>query len=261
MKRLAAVVDSSHLSVSMILVGMLIESQYRLAENQQALFIGLIAILLFNQFVTYLERRRESGALGSARANKLMRSVRLGIVISGLIFAMAATYHYGGNWGYHYQLSQMRQPTERVWALGGWTAYPTHVGFFVRHAPPSALTDKALEEIMDQLADVKYLNLAHTRISDQGVTSLLKLKKLNSLILADTQITDQAVRSLAGMTSIEYLDLTGTHLTQQSADILMQFGHLRHLYVGDSGLTQEMIRRIIEALPQTKVYASRHESF
>jgi phospholipid N-methyltransferase len=81
------------------------------------------------------------------------------------------------------------------------------------------------------------------------------------LILADTQITDQAVRSLAGMTSIEYLDLTGTHLTQQSADILMQFGHLRHLYVGDSGLTQEMIRRIIEALPQTKVYASRHESF
>lgn len=76
-----------------------------------------------------------------------------------------------------------------------------------------------------QLAPLKYLSsldLNKTRVTDAGLKHLARLPKLISLELGDTQITDRALADLAGMTQLEYLGVSGTRMTPEGVKKLRE---------------------------------------
>ena len=102
-------------------------------------------------------------------------------------------------------------------------------------------------------AELQWLNLWHTRITDAGLEPLLALKDLKYLNLTDTKIGD------AGLAAPRQNDEPGNPEPQPDQDHrrrLKQLSHLAHLKsltLVQTEVTAEGAKRLQHALPKCKV--------
>ncbi|MCH7725407.1 MAG: hypothetical protein IH991_02835 [Planctomycetes bacterium] len=91
------------------------------------------------------------------------------------------------------------------------------------------VTDKGLKAIAG-LTALEKLELYQTRVSDDGLLHLQKLKKLRELALPHG-ITDRGLAHLTGLTELETIDHVGEGITDVGAASLSQLKSLREIWL------------------------------
>ena len=120
------------------------------------------------------------------------------------------------------------------------------------HLTGRDLTDEQLAPIAD-LAEVAFLNLRDTRITDEGLKHLRMLRKLRSLHLERTAVTDKGIAQLAELANLEYLNLYGTKVGDRGLRHLAKLKKLRSLYLWQTEVTDDGVAQLRKALPVVKV--------
>jgi Leucine Rich Repeat (LRR) protein len=120
------------------------------------------------------------------------------------------------------------------------------VGPRVDPTRPQCFATGWLERLIgaDFFADVVYVDLSATAVSDQDLARLRGLPRLRFLSLANTRVTDAGLQSLAELTRLERLDLSGT---QASDACLPDLGKLTNLIDLRLGSTMSTLGRLDQA--------------
>lgn len=144
----------------------------------------------------------------------------------------------------------------------------------------SLITDEAMA-YLQELTNLRELDLYGTAITDAGLKNLKALTHLEVLKLSDTQITDAGLENLKGLTQLKDLDLTDTGITDAGLENLKGLAGLQRLClyqttnITDAGLkhlqgliqlknldlistdvTQEGVNKLQQALPGCQIDSS-----
>lgn len=110
-----------------------------------------------------------------------------------------------------------------------------------------------LSELAPISTQVATLNLAHTKVTDDGLKALEPLKNLRKLHLENTKIGDAGLTHLKGLTSLEYLNLYGTQVTDSGLEQLEGLKDLKALYLWQTKVTPAGVEKLKKALPKCEV--------
>jgi Leucine-rich repeat (LRR) protein len=119
----------------------------------------------------------------------------------------------------------------------------------------SRIDDQALAELkpsLEQLPWLDRLSLAGARITGAGLAALENLHQLRSLDLKQTPIGDEALVHLGKLAQLESLDLTGTRVGDRGLAALGELGNLRTLWLGGTKITDRSIDELIRR-PQLEI--------
>ncbi|HZL35481.1 MAG TPA: c-type cytochrome domain-containing protein [Tepidisphaeraceae bacterium] len=115
------------------------------------------------------------------------------------------------------------------------------------------ITDQQLALLDPLAAQVYDLNLANTKVTDNGLKSLEGMKNLHRLHLEKTPITDGGLVHLKGLTGLEYLNLYNTAVTDAGLTQLDGLKSLKNVYLWQSKVTESGAKDLKKALPQVAV--------
>ncbi|MBX3176745.1 MAG: c-type cytochrome [Candidatus Hydrogenedentes bacterium] len=145
---------------------------------------------------------------------------------------------------------------EAVAALGG-LAMPLDMKTpLVRvdyHLVGDKITDEQLATLPPLAAQLTWLNLAGTKITDSGLAPVAGLSKLTRLHLERTGITDAGLTHIAGLKHLEYLNLYGTQVTDAGLEHLKGLPRLKKLFLWQTGVTKDGAAGLQAALPQLAI--------
>jgi uncharacterized membrane protein/mono/diheme cytochrome c family protein/YHS domain-containing protein len=91
--------------------------------------------------------------------------------------------------------------------------------------------DAQLEKLLPFAANVRWLDLAGTAITDAGIHHLAAMQNLTRVYLQRTAITDASLTELGKLSQLEYLNLYGTPVTDEGLAALKSLPQLRQLYL------------------------------
>jgi hypothetical protein len=123
-------------------------------------------------------------------------------------------------------------------------------------APPAARTldDKDLATLEPLAAQIAWLNLGGTQVTDAGLTQLLpKLVNLWKLSLDRTAITDRALAPLEKMARLESVNVYGTGVTDTGLKPLERLTRLRSVYAWQTGVTPQGAEALQASLKKVRV--------
>jgi hypothetical protein len=99
------------------------------------------------------------------------------------------------------------------------------------------------------LKDLKTLSINDTNITDDGLSQLKNLRKLEVLFLDGTAITDTGIKELAGLTELRRLFAKGTAITDVSIEaVRSNHEKLESLQVANTKITDQAIAHL-ERMP------------
>jgi YHS domain-containing protein len=117
----------------------------------------------------------------------------------------------------------------------------------------SKANDAALEGLKPLAAQVVWLNLAGTAVTDAGLASLGALKNLQRLHLERTAVTDAGLAQLKGLADLRYLNLYGTKVTDAGLASLKGLSKLQSLYLWQTAVTDAGEKDLQAALPSLRI--------
>jgi uncharacterized membrane protein len=103
-------------------------------------------------------------------------------------------------------------------------------------------TDAALDRLAPVLPNLRWLDLAGTAVTDNGLARLANAPHLTRLHLERTGVTDAGLASLTGLGELEYLNLYATRVTDAGLDHLRLLPNLRRLYLWQTPVTPDAAR-------------------
>jgi uncharacterized membrane protein/mono/diheme cytochrome c family protein len=113
--------------------------------------------------------------------------------------------------------------------------------------------DAAVGSLRGLAAQVLWLDLGQTRITDTAIESVAALTNLTRLRLNGTAVSDAALEKLSALAHLESLNLYGTRVTDAGIVKLEPLKQLRTLYVWQTGVTPQGVARLKAALPKLTV--------
>lgn len=96
-------------------------------------------------------------------------------------------------------------------------------------------------------ANLRWLDLGGTAVTDAGLSYLKQMPNLTRLHLERTQISDAGISNLAGLTDLEYLNVYGTAVTDGALETLQQLPKLKQVYFWGTKVTAEAAKTFAEA--------------
>ena len=120
------------------------------------------------------------------------------------------------------------------------------------HLKGRDLQDEGLEPIQD-LKDVRLLNLRDTKITSSGIKHIEGMKNLRRLHLERTQVDDACIDYLSGLQELEYLNLYSTKITDKGLAKLKELKNLKQLFVWQTGVTNAGVQKLENQLPKLKI--------
>ncbi len=135
------------------------------------------------------------------------------------------------------------------------------------------VTDEDLHALLKEGAEIEFLVLTGTNVTDEGLAYLRQMPRLKDLGLTGTQITDAGCRDLAQMatlrdlslsntgitdiglehvstlTNLHTLNLSKTAITDRGLKLLQKLDRLQFLNVSQTNVTGEGIRDLKEKIP------------
>ena len=103
------------------------------------------------------------------------------------------------------------------------------------------------------VADVIWLNVAGTKITNDGLKAIGGMKQLRRLHLEKTQIDDVGLQHLTGLAELEYLNLYGTKVTDAGIAKLAELKNLKKLYLWQSLATEKGLEELRLAMPKCEI--------
>ena len=113
--------------------------------------------------------------------------------------------------------------------------------------------DGQLSELQPISQQVAVLNLARSKVSDDGLKAVEPLKNLRRLHLENTKIGDAGLSHLKDLTNLEYLNLYGTQVTDSGLSQLEGLKKLRALYLWQTKVTPAGVDSLKKALPDCHI--------
>ncbi len=120
--------------------------------------------------------------------------------------------------------------------------------------------DKELALLEPIAAQIVWVDLARSQITDAGLSTLAKMTNLERLHLENTKITDAGLASIAGLQVLEYLNLYGTKTTDAGMAQLATAKGLKKLFVWQTGVTQAGAKVLEGKIPSLKVNVGLSEA-
>jgi YHS domain-containing protein len=115
------------------------------------------------------------------------------------------------------------------------------------------VNDAALEDLKPVGAQLVWLNLGGTGVTDAGLKTLAGFKNLQRLHLERTGIGDDGLQHLAGLTELRYLNLYGTKVTDKGLAALKGLKKLQSLYVWQTAVSEAGAKELNAALATLKI--------
>ena len=103
--------------------------------------------------------------------------------------------------------------------------------------------DAGLSKLAPLGPNLRWLDLAGTRISDAGLASLRAWPNLTRLHLERTTLTDAGLAWLTNLTQLEYLNLYGTAVSDAGLTQLEKLPKLKHLYLWQTRVSPEAAKQ------------------
>jgi hypothetical protein len=100
-------------------------------------------------------------------------------------------------------------------------------------------TDNNLKLLEPISAQLLWINLARTGITDDGIASLANHKLLTRLHLENTSISDSSSIHISKLPNLEYLNLYGTNLTDASLNNLRKLKKLKKIFLWKTKITEK----------------------
>lgn len=112
----------------------------------------------------------------------------------------------------------------------------------------SAFGDAELAQLETLSSNLRWLNLAGTGITEEGVKRVSKMRNLTRLHLERTALTDAALLHLQPLSELEYLNLYGTQVTDAGLASLRPLRNLRRIYLWQTQVTVDGAKALQEAM-------------
>jgi uncharacterized membrane protein len=96
-------------------------------------------------------------------------------------------------------------------------------------------------------ANLRWLDLAGTGVTDAGLAGLESMPNLTRLHLERTHVTDAGLARVASLNSLEYLDLYGTEISDAGLVQLQRLPKLKQLYLWQTKVTPAAGKAFAEA--------------
>jgi hypothetical protein len=109
--------------------------------------------------------------------------------------------------------------------------------------------DKNLETLKPVAAQIKWMDLARTQVTDAGLASVATMKNLTRLHLENTKVGDAGLDQVKGLASLEYLNLYGTAVTDAGIAKLSGLKNLKKLFVWQTKVTDDGAKKLAAAIP------------
>jgi hypothetical protein len=120
------------------------------------------------------------------------------------------------------------------------------------HLSSSPVGDEQIA-LAANVPEVIWLNIAGTKITNDGLKAVGGMKQLRRLHLEKTQIDDVGLEHLLGLTELEYLNLYGTKVTDAGISKLAGLKNLKRLYLWQSLATEKGQEDLRAAMPQCEI--------
>lgn len=117
----------------------------------------------------------------------------------------------------------------------------------------SKIDDSHLALLKPLAAQVYWLSLANTKVTDAGLANVVGMTNLKRLSLEKTAITDAGLIHLKDLASLESLNLYGTQVSDAGLSHLQGFRCLKKLYLWQTKVSEEGAKKLAEAMPGLKV--------
>lgn len=115
------------------------------------------------------------------------------------------------------------------------------------------ITDEQIQGLREIEAQLVWLNLSHTSITDTQLESLASLRSLRVLYLNNTGITDAGLSKLSPLAELRSLSLVGTAITDASVETFAKLANLSNLFVYRTSLTTAGIDKLLQAHDEIKI--------
>jgi len=146
----------------------------------------------------------------------------------------------------------------------GALAMPIHQNTTLLMVDFGPVADKTKDEHLALLeplaANVVWLDLGRTKITDTGLDRLKRLAGLERLHLEGTQLGDAALARLAGAQKLSYLNLYGTKVTDKGLAQLKPLAALKKVFLWQTGVTEQGHKELKKARPELLVDIGRAPS-
>lgn len=107
--------------------------------------------------------------------------------------------------------------------------------------------DKSLAKLSSIAANLRWLDLGGTAVTDGGLTNLAGMRNLTRLHLERTGIGDDGLAAIKSLQQLEYLNLYGTKVSGAGLDNLRELPKLRQLYLWQTQVTPEAAKSFADA--------------
>jgi hypothetical protein len=110
-----------------------------------------------------------------------------------------------------------------------------------------------------QLAALRSVSLAGTRVTDDGLRILAGLDTLESIELAGTAVTDEGLAHLVGLRELRYLGLNATKVTGEGLQHLSKLDRLEELCLADTTVGDDTVNHLakLSGLKSVKLERAR----
>jgi hypothetical protein len=106
--------------------------------------------------------------------------------------------------------------------------------------------DVELAKLEPLKANIRWLNLAGTKVTDAGLKQVAGMKNLTQLHLERTAVTDAGLRSLSKLRELEYLNLYGLPVTDNGLQSLKRLTNLQHLYLWQTKVSPDAAKALAD---------------
>jgi len=108
-------------------------------------------------------------------------------------------------------------------------------------------TDADLAKLGPLGTNLRWLDLAGTKITDAGAAQLMAMPNLTRLHLERTAITDAGLAGVVCLANLEYLDLYGTGVTDAGLERLEKLPKLKQIFLWQTKVTSNAVAAFVEA--------------
>lgn len=117
----------------------------------------------------------------------------------------------------------------------------------------TAFGDEELRELATVSGDLVWLDLSRTGVTDEGLSVVATMEKLERLDLRETGVGDAGVEALATLPKLRTLGLYDTAVADEGLRILQDMESLQRVYVGGASITPEVLNALGTARPDLEI--------